>query len=134
MADGSLTSGHGDGSEFCIACDRRGTSSTARYDSMPRIDQKSCIKCVAMAGYHFNNYPNKIEGDTITTDLDALRERIDQLGPEILWVISTASCFAPRICDRLIEIGDLLEGFGIRIVNNAYGLQSGQALFQLTRP
>ena len=44
---------------------------------------------------------NKLNGDEIQTDLDLLRQTIVQTGPEnILAVMSTTSCFAPRAYDK----------------------------------
>ncbi len=45
--------------------------------------------------------PNKMEGDEVRTDLDALERLINEIGPSsILCIFSTSSCFAPRAPDR----------------------------------
>jgi O-phospho-L-seryl-tRNASec:L-selenocysteinyl-tRNA synthase len=45
----------------------------------------------------------------------------------ILCVISTTSCFAPRAADRVVEIAQICQEFGIaHIINNAYGLQASK--------
>lgn len=45
---------------------------------------------------------NLLEGDELRTDLGAVEQKIQELGPEnILCVHSTTSCFAPRVPDRL---------------------------------
>lgn len=44
---------------------------------------------------------NLLEGDELRTDLGAVEQKIQELGPEnILCVHSTTSCFAPRVPDR----------------------------------
>ena len=44
---------------------------------------------------------NRLEGDELCTDLDALSNKVEELGPQnILCVMSTTSCFAPRIPDK----------------------------------
>ena len=44
---------------------------------------------------------NRLEGDELCTDLDALSSKVEELGPQnILCVMSTTSCFAPRIPDK----------------------------------
>lgn len=45
---------------------------------------------------------NLLEGEELRTDLGAVEQKIQELGPEnILCVHSTTSCFAPRVPDRL---------------------------------
>ena len=45
--------------------------------------------------------PNSLEGDELRTDLDQLDRCISLTGPEnIVCVLSTTSCFAPRVPDR----------------------------------
>lgn len=96
----------------------------------PRIDQKSAIKAVQLAGLELVVVPNRLEGDEIRTDLEKLEEIINEEGADsILCVLSTTSCFAPRIPDRIVEIGEICNKHGIgHIVNNAYGLQSNKAI------
>ena len=44
---------------------------------------------------------NQLDGDELCTDLDALSNKVEELGPQnILCVMSTTSCFAPRIPDK----------------------------------
>lgn len=93
---------------------------------MPRIDQKSCIKAVLMAGFELIMVPNSIINDAITTDLKALEDTIRLLGSEsIVAILTTSSCFAPRLPDKLIQVGQICLRWGIpQLVNNAYGLQT----------
>lgn len=44
---------------------------------------------------------NVLEGEELRTNLDAVEQKIQELGAEnILCVHSTTSCFAPRVPDR----------------------------------
>ena len=48
---------------------------------------------------------NILEGDEVRTDLHALEERVKTLGEEnILCVLTTTSCFAPRTPDKLATL------------------------------
>lgn len=103
---------------------------SAKYVLWPRIDQKSCFKCMTTAGFEPVIVENVLEGDELRTNLDELERQIDELGSEkIVCVLSTTSCFAPRACDRLEEIGRLCMRHNIpHIVNNAYGVQSSKCM------
>ncbi len=47
---------------------------------------------------------NQLEGDEIRTDLHALQQAITTTGADnICCILSTASCFAPRAPDRLVD-------------------------------
>lgn len=107
----------------------------AEYVLMPRIDQKSCVKCVAMAGLRLVIVPNRLVGEALGTDVDALEASIDSLGTEkIVAVVSTNSCFAPRLPDDLLAVGRACRRHGIaHVVNNAYGVQSMAAGRNLRR-
>ena len=90
----------------------------ASYVLCPRIDQKTCIKCIVAAGCTPVIVPNKLVGDEVTTDLDALRQAIEKAGmsfnssvftifttlsvgvQNIVCVMSVTSCFAPRAGDK----------------------------------
>ncbi|EGG21842.1 O-phosphoseryl-tRNA selenium transferase [Cavenderia fasciculata] len=98
---------------------------TAKYVIWPRIDQKSCLKAIATAGLVPVVIENVLQGDVITTDLEAIENKIIELGPEnVVCVYSTTSCFAPRVPDRIIEISELCYKYNVgHIINNAYGLQ-----------
>jgi O-phospho-L-seryl-tRNASec:L-selenocysteinyl-tRNA synthase len=105
----------------------------SRYVLMPRIDQKSCLKCIVFAGLELVVVENHLVGDQVSTDLESLETTILRLGPEnIVSVVATSSCFAPRGCDDLVAIGKLCHFYTIpQIVNNAYGLQSKIAVNRL---
>lgn len=104
-----------------------------RFVLVPRIDQKSCLKSVAAAGLQLVLLPNCLEGDKVCTSIADIERSIAELGPDtIVAVLSTSSCFAPRVCDRLVSIGRLCRQHNIaHVVNNAYGLQSSHATHQI---
>lgn len=99
---------------------------TARYVLWPRIDQQSCLKAVVSAGLEPVVIQNLLLGDQLSTDLDAIVAQIETLGAaNIVCVVSTTSCFAPRGADKVVEIAKLCRSAGIgHIINNAYGVQS----------
>jgi len=44
---------------------------------------------------------NRLEGDELRTDIEAMQAAIERLGAEnIVCVMTTTSCFAPRVPDR----------------------------------
>ena len=63
-----------------------------------RIDQKSCLKSILAAGFEpiiINNKTTE-EDDAISCDLNDLEEKLKKHDGEILAVMATTSCFAPR--------------------------------------
>ena len=64
--------------------------------------------------------------DALGSDIAGIERALQQHQNEILCVISTTSCFAPRRPDSLKAIGELCSRYNaLHLVNNAYGLQSG---------
>lgn len=102
----------------------------ARYIVWPRIDQKSCFKAMITAGYEPVVVENVLEGDELRTNLEAVEQKIQELGAEnVLCVHSTTSCFAPRVPDRLEELATMCAKYDVpHIVNNAYGVQSSKCM------
>ncbi|RMX55716.1 hypothetical protein pdam_00016046 [Pocillopora damicornis] len=114
----------------------------AKFVIWPRIDQKSCFKCILTAGFEPVIVENVLEGDELRTDLAAVEKQIKDLGTEnVLCVFTTTSCFAPRIPDRYIasdspstkeileEVAKLCKEQNVpHIVNNAYGVQSSKCM------
>lgn len=106
-----------------------------------RIDQKSCFKAVLSAGFQCIVVPTTMDGDEVVTDLLAMNEALDQYRGRVLAVISTTSCFAPRVPDQIDEIGKLCasanddDGSGgvAHVINNAYGLQCSTTMKLLNR-
>lgn len=74
----------------------------ARKVIWPRIDQKTCLKAIVSAGFEPVVVENVLEGDELRTDLAAI-EALMAADPEaVLAVITTTSCFAPRVPDRWV--------------------------------
>jgi O-phospho-L-seryl-tRNASec:L-selenocysteinyl-tRNA synthase len=96
-----------------------------------RIDQKSCYKAILAANCECIVVPTKLLGDAVVTDLDALRQllieyHMQQKDEEvnIIAIITTTSCFAPRLPDRVDSVAQLCAEYDIpHIINHAYGLQ-----------
>ena len=87
----------------------------AKYIIWQRIDQKSCFKSIITAGKITTSsqvlkccvgfepvvVENKLEGDELCTDLDAIEQKIVSLGADLIaCIMTTTSCFAPRVYDR----------------------------------
>ncbi|KAJ4454853.1 O-phosphoseryl-tRNA(Sec) selenium transferase [Paratrimastix pyriformis] len=101
---------------------------------IPRIDQKTCLKCIQTAGLRPVVVDNTLEGDEVRTSLPALTAAIEaQPNPEsILCVMTVNSCFAPRVPDRLVEVAQVCKARGIpHVVNNAYAVQARKSLNML---
>ncbi|KAL3154047.1 hypothetical protein ABBQ32_013593 [Trebouxia sp. C0010 RCD-2024] len=99
---------------------------TAHYVLWPRIDQQTCLKAVVSAGLEPIVIQNLLLGDQLSTDMEAIVAQVEKLGAaNIVCVVSTTSCFAPRGADKVVEIAKLCSNAGIgHIINNAYGVQS----------
>ncbi len=115
-----------------------------KYVIWSRIDQKSCLKsietagfetvvidCIAQSGGSGNDGGNE---DGLCTDLVTMESRIRELGPHnILCVLSTTSCFAPRLPDKIVAIAKLCKKYGVgHIVDNAYGVQCRRTMGQIS--
>jgi O-phospho-L-seryl-tRNASec:L-selenocysteinyl-tRNA synthase len=89
-----------------------------------RIDQKSCFKAVQTAGLKCVVVPTRIERDEVVTDLDAMESLLNEYEGRVLSVITTSSCFAPRVPDQVDKVAKLCAQYGVgHVINNAYGLQ-----------
>ena len=99
---------------------------TAKFVLWPRIDQKTCLKAVVSAGLQPVVIENLLVGDQLNTDVHGIEAQVEKLGADnILCVVTTTSCFAPRGADDLVAVAKLCSSSGIgHIVNNAYGVQS----------
>jgi len=90
-----------------------------------RIDQKSCFKAIQSAGLQCVVVPTTQEGDEVVTDLDAMQSTLQEHEGKVLAIITTTSCFAPRVPDKVDEVAKICEQKKVyHIINNAYGLQS----------
>ncbi|KAG7669400.1 hypothetical protein Ndes2526B_g05722 [Nannochloris sp. 'desiccata'] len=99
----------------------------AKYVLWPRIDQKTCIKCITAAGFTPIVIPMKLEGDQVVTDIDAVNAALAKIENKntLACILTTTSCFAPRAPDNIIEIARICALLDIpHVINNAYGVQS----------
>lgn len=89
-----------------------------------RIDQKSCFKAISAAGLTCVVVQTKREGDAVVTDLEAMKTALETHQEKVLAVITTTSCFAPRVPDAVDQVAKLCAEFNVsHVINNAYGLQ-----------
>lgn len=81
----------------------------AKYVVWPRIDQKSCLKSILTAGLTPLVVDLKLAGGgELRADAESVRQAIDDVGADqVLAVMTTTSCFAPRGFDRVEEIAKL---------------------------
>lgn len=92
-----------------------------------RIDQKSCFKAISSAGLICVVVPTKVDGDAVVTDMEAMQEAMDKHTGRVLAVITTTSCFAPRVPDAVDKVAKLCAEKDVyHVINNAYGLQCAQ--------
>lgn len=113
-----------------------------------RIDQKSCYKAILSAGLLCIVIPTKrhpTNTDEVSTDLQELSNAIHKYSHRILAVVTTTSCFCPRVPDEVDEVAKLIQlwnnthitsntGAGIaHVINHAYGLQCLQTNKLLNR-
>lgn len=100
----------------------------AKYVVWPRIDQKSCLKAIVTAGFTPVVIEEAVDGDMLRTDVAALERVVAELGAaNIVAVMTTTSCFAPRVPDDVVRVAELCARDGIpHVVNNAYGLQASR--------
>jgi O-phospho-L-seryl-tRNASec:L-selenocysteinyl-tRNA synthase len=58
------------------------------------------------------------------TDLDALQKALEDYQGRVLAVITTVSCFAPRVPDKVDQVAKFCRDADVyHIINSAYGLQ-----------
>nr|CDS28762.1 o phosphoseryl tRNA(Sec) selenium [Hymenolepis microstoma] len=165
---------------FCLLTLKKHRGPQAKYVIWPRIDQKSCLKCISAAGLipipieplqtagrtkkknkgargsgegkaekedleeeqYTDQLSSNIAGiNNAMIDPQSVLEARDGLpipnngenrpGPEsIVCVLTTTSCFSPRVPDRLSAITRLCKKYGNipHLVNNAYGVQSKRCM------
>ena len=91
-----------------------------KYVIWNRIDQKACFKSIFTAGMIPLVIENLLVGDELNTNIPKIVETIEKYGPEqILCVMSTTSCFAPRACDSIEEISKICKKFDVgHVINN----------------
>lgn len=75
----------------------------AKFVIWPRIDQKTCFKCILAAGLTPIIIGNVEKDGVLSTDIDAIQVAMMSHGADnILAVLTTSSCFAPRTPDRYV--------------------------------
>ncbi|CAM9137758.1 unnamed protein product, partial [Ascophyllum nodosum] len=113
----------------------RASKPGARFIVWPRIDQKSCLKAMVTAGFTPIVVDNVLEGDAVVTDLKGVRDAVERCGTEnVLCVVTTTSCFAPRLPDKVDEVARICAARGVgHIVNNAYGVQCSRTCRLINR-
>ena len=115
---------------------------TAKFVVWPRIDQRTCLKCVQAAG--FVPFPIALRSVTAArpdggppqptgfwrVDAADVEAAIRQIGAEnVVCVLSTTSCFAPRVPDDPLPISRVCSALDVPyVINNAYGLQSTKTM------
>ncbi|KAI6659469.1 O-phosphoseryl-tRNA(Sec) selenium transferase isoform X2 [Oopsacas minuta] len=103
---------------------------SSKYIIWSRIDQKSSFKSIISSGCQ----PVVIElvriGDELSTNIVDINHAINDFGAEnITCIITTTSCFAPRIPDNIPEVAKICKEYDIpHITNNAFGLQSTKCM------
>ena len=80
----------------------------------PRIDQKTCLKAVTSAGMEAVPLALARHGDELRTDVAALEAELQRLGAEnVVAVVTTTSCFAPRASDDIVAVRTVLLSLGL---------------------
>ncbi|KAF5270345.1 hypothetical protein FQR65_LT05533 [Abscondita terminalis] len=102
----------------------------AKYVIWLRIDQKTCFKSILAAGFEPIIIDAERCGDQLASGIDQVRLAIEEHGSSLIaCVMSTTSCFAPRIGDDIEQIGITCKKYDVpHLVNNAYGLQSRRVM------
>ena len=89
-----------------------------------RIDQKSCFKSILLAGFQPIIIDQVVVNGELQTNVEGIKVALETYGDEVLCVMSTTSCFAPRQPDQVDEIAKLCQRLAVpHLINNAYGLQ-----------
>lgn len=71
----------------------------------PRIDQKTCLKAITSAGMEAVPLALALHGDELRTDVAALAAELRRLGAaNVVAVVTTTSCFAPRASDDIVAV------------------------------
>jgi O-phospho-L-seryl-tRNASec:L-selenocysteinyl-tRNA synthase len=119
---------------LCLLALRRGRPG-ARYVVWPRVDQKTCLKCITAAGLEPLVVPMARSGDALVTDLSALEAAITTAGgaENVVCVMTTTSCFAPRTPDDVVGVAKMCARLDVsHLINNAYGVQAAALTASIT--
>mmetsp|Transcript_38719 Transcript_38719/g.86114 ORF Transcript_38719/g.86114 Transcript_38719/m.86114 type:complete len:580 (+) Transcript_38719:110-1849(+) len=106
----------------------------ARYVLWSRVDQKTCLKAITAACCTPLVVELKREGDALVTDMQALESKLHEVGADnVVAVVTTTGCFAPRAPDDVVAVARVCEAAGVpHVINNAYGVQSAAICAQIT--
>ncbi|CAG9464896.1 unnamed protein product [Pedinophyceae sp. YPF-701] len=101
----------------------------------PRVDQKTCVKCVVSAGLAIRVVPLRQDGDQLRSAVEDITAGIHAVGAaNVLCVMTTTSCFAPRAMDPVFGVARLCAAMDLpHVVNNAYGVQSSAICAEISR-
>ncbi len=92
----------------------------------PRVDHKSPLKGMQLAGMEIKTVEPEIHGDAVRVSVEKVRKAIDA---ETAAIMSTTTFFPPREPDDIKTLAKLAEEENIfHIINNAYGVQSRQIM------
>ncbi|CBH18335.1 hypothetical protein, conserved [Trypanosoma brucei gambiense DAL972] len=129
-------------------------SAVPRYVIWTRIDQKTALKCIELSGFVPMVVPLRrapvlrrmqskeglgtaeilLHSYFLEAHVDDVAAAIERVGgpKHVLCVLSTTSCFAPRLPDDVVAIAKLCKALDIPyVVNNAYGVQSRTIMHKL---
>eukprot|EP00796_Vickermania_ingenoplastis_P012009 gene12009-8271_t len=103
----------------------------------PRVDQKTALKCIDAAGFEAEVVPLRRAAPAeaqhagshpfyLAVDPKDVMAAVERVGRErVLCIVSTTSCFAPRLPDDVVAIARYAKAVGVPyVINNAYGTQS----------
>eukprot|EP00850_Spirogloea_muscicola_P007190 SM000036S13234 [mRNA] locus=s36:52303:58242:- [translate_table: standard] len=76
-----------------------------------------------------------LEEDQVCTNVNQIEQEICTRGADnIVCVLTTTSCFAPRAADRVVEVAKICHRYGVgHIINNGYGVQASSICESVTR-
>jgi O-phospho-L-seryl-tRNASec:L-selenocysteinyl-tRNA synthase len=115
---------------------RRGAAATGATKVIwCRLDQKTCVKAATCAGLDVVVIEPKLQGDQLVTDVDAVERAIDEIGGDnLVGVVTSTSCFAPRACDEVEAVAKICEKKDVpHVINNAYGVQSRELCARVSK-
>lgn len=92
----------------------------------PRVDHKSPLKAMRLAGMKVKTLDGIIFGDAVRIPVEDVENAVTN---ETAVIMSTTTFFPPREPDRIKEIAKIAEAAGVfHIINNAYGIQSREIM------
>ncbi|MFX0103684.1 MAG: O-phosphoseryl-tRNA(Sec) selenium transferase [Candidatus Hodarchaeota archaeon] len=93
---------------------------------MPRLDHKSPIKGIRLAGFKLHQVESELNGDSVRVNVERIQESIT---PKTAAVVSTTAFFPPRAPDDIKEIAKMCKDLQLpHVINNSYGVQSSHYL------